>query len=130
MNTCASHGISVECALSMESSLNVGIYQGVITKCLALNPSARSLPEVGWFEKVRPSFGDGIKAALKPENQAKWIEVWPEAIADESVQCSGQPIVDAKCSGQPIVENSDQWDDDADHDWKVPPTLKGPSFEL
>ena len=70
------------------------------------------------------------EAALKPENQAKWIEVWPEAIADESVQCSGQPIVDAKCSGQPIVENSDQWDDDADHDWKVPPTLKGPSFEL
>ena len=70
------------------------------------------------------------EAALKPENQAKWIEVWPEAIADESVQCSGQPIVDAKCSGQPIVENSDQWDDDSDHDWKVPPTWKGPSFEL
>ena len=64
VNTCASHGISVECALSMESSLNVGIYQGVITKCLALNPSARSLPEAGWFDKVRPSFGDGIKCTV------------------------------------------------------------------
>ena len=48
----------------MESSLNVGIYQGVITKCLALNPSARSLPEAGWFDKVRPSFGDGIKCTV------------------------------------------------------------------
>ena len=68
--------------------MNVGIYQGVITKCLALNPSARSLPEAGWFDKVRPSFGDGIKAALKPENHAKWSEVWP--MVSESAGASAQ----------------------------------------
>ena len=64
VNTCASRGIPVECALSMESSLNVGIYKGVITNCLALTPSARSLPEVGWFEKVRPPWSEKLSTGV------------------------------------------------------------------